>query len=182
MMKKTSVLPLGTVFGWFISACLLGGCGSQPQPSTLAKSSQEKYVAIATLQGLVTDDSGPLKTGIVRALRDSGEVLASVELKDSPRYSLEIPAGTQLPILLAYYPSAGASDDQRMIAAAVHANASKYDINPSSTRIAKQAKALGGYTHNNLVRAAESTGIVPADNKTTAGFRGDPTKQYGGWH
>ncbi len=69
-----------------------------------------------------------------------------------------------------------------MMAAVVHTGASKYDINQLSTRIAKQAKAMGGYTHKNLVQAAESTGTVPASNKTTAGFHGDPTTQYGGWH
>jgi len=30
--------------------------------------------------------------------------------------------------------------------------------------------------------AADSTVGVPDANKTSTGFRGDPTKQYGGWH
>lgn len=170
--------------GCLLSAPLLlmMGCEPKPQPAAVAKAAVEKYASATVLQGLVTGDGGPLKTGIVKALSEKGELIASTELAGDARYQLEIPAGTQLPLLLTYFPDANAPADKRMLAAAIHASLSKYDINPSSTRIAKQAKALGGYNHKNLVRAAEETGIVPADNKTTAGFRGDPTTQYGGWH
>jgi len=165
-----------------MSSWSLIGCDSKPQPSVISQPNQEKYEKDKTLQGLVSNDEGPVKTGVIKVLAETGQELSRVELADSPRYSLDVPAGTVLPIILAYYPTADASDETRMIAVVIHAGASKYDINPLSTRIAKQAKALGGYTHKNLVRAAESSGTVPADNKTTAGFRGDPTKQYGGWH
>ena len=181
-MRHTNYRRPGLAGLLLLAMAGLNGCDSKPQPSLSAKPPLEKYQATATLQGLVTDDNGPVKSGVVKVLSEKGDVLASVELADNPRYSLDIPAGTPLPIVLAYYPSANAGDDKRMIAAAVHANKSLYDINPTSTRIAKQAKAMGGYTHNNLVRAAEASGVVPADNKTTAGFRGDPTTQYGGWH
>lgn len=180
-MQKT--IRFGVLSALLVSGGLLAACDSKPASSPVAaKPALEKYQSVAELQGLVRDDNGPVKTGIVKALSEKGDLLASVALEDSPRYNLELPAGTALPVILAYYPSIDAGDDQRMIAVAVHANASKYDINPLSTRIAKQAKAMGGYTHSNLVRAAEETGTVPADNKTTAGFRGDPTTQYGGWH
>jgi hypothetical protein len=69
-----------------------------------------------------------------------------------------------------------------MTAAIIYPNIKKYDINELSTAIAKKAKVLGGYTHYNMMRAAESTVSVPDANKTTTGFKGDPTKQYGGWH
>jgi hypothetical protein len=51
-----------------------------------------------------------------------------------------------------------------------------------TTAIAKKAQSMGGYNHANMVRAAEGTIAVPDANKTTEGFRGDPTTQYGGWH
>ncbi len=182
MISNAKLRTIGWACALLVTGWGLSGCDSKPQPSPLAKPGQEKYQSATTLQGLVADDNGPVKTGIIKALTEKGEQLASVELVDSARYSLELPAGTALPILLTYFPTAAAVADKRMIAVAVHANASKYDINPSSTRIARQAKSLGGYSHGNLVRAAENSGIVPADNKTTAGFRGDPTTQYGGWH
>ncbi|MCQ8106160.1 hypothetical protein NP590_18780 [Methylomonas sp. SURF-2] len=172
-----------------LAACLLcagggalTGCDSKPPQAPAGKTAAEKYTQQKTLQGLVSNDDGPVKAGIVKALTESGRVLAEVGLSDDPRYRMEVPAGTVLPIILAYYPSAEAGEEQRMVAVVVHAAASKFDINQLSTRIARQAKALGGYTHKNLVSAAEGTASVPASNKTTAGFRGDPTTQYGGWH
>lgn len=161
---------------------LLSGCDSNPQPMPATQASVQKYEQTKTLQGLVTNDAGPVKSGVIKVLTEKEQLLTQMDLVDGPHYSVEVPAGTTLPILLAYYPTADANDAQRMISVVVHAAASKFDINPLSTRIAKQAKDLGGYTHKNLVRAAESTGTVPASNKTTAGFHGDPTTQYGGWH
>lgn len=177
-LKSVLIISCMALFG----GALLAGCDSKPKASSISKPSVQKYDQAKTLQGLVTNDAGPVKTGIIKALNEQNQELARMALTDGPHYSLEIPAGTALPIVLAYCPAADAPDDQCMISAVVHAGASKFDINPLSTRIAKQAKALGGYTHKNLVSAAENTGTVPASNKTTAGFRGDPTTQYGGWH
>lgn len=177
--RFNQALMLGCLLGL---GNLLSGCDSKPQPMPATHTSVQKYEQTKTLQGLVTNDAGPVKTGVIKVLTEKEQLLTQIDLVDGPHYSVEVPAGTTLPILLAYYPSTDAGDAQRMIAAVVHAAASKFDINPLSTRIAKQAKDLGGYTHKNLVRAAESTGTVPASNKTTAGFHGDPTTQYGGWH
>lgn len=167
-----------------MGGAVLVGCdsGTKPQASIIGKPKVQRYEQIKTLEGLVTNDEGPVKTGIIKALTEKGKELSQIELSDGPHYSIEVPAGTVLPIILAYYPSADASDEERMVSVVVHAAASKFDINTLSTRIAKQAKEMGGYTHKNLVSAAEGTGTVPAANKTTAGFRGDPTTQYGGWH
>lgn len=161
---------------------LLAGCDSKPKTAVVQTAVVEKYAEATTLQGQVSGENGPVKSGFVKALSESGQLLGQADVGDNARYALELPAGTALPLLLTYFPSESAAESQRMLAAAVHRTLSKYDINPASTRIAKRAKALGGYTHNNLVRAAEESGIVPANNKTTAGFRGDPTTQYGGWH
>lgn len=178
----TRSLGVGCVL---LAACIgLAGCdsGSKPQTATISQPKVQKYEQVKTLEGLITNDEGPVKTGIIKALTEKGQELSRIELTEGPHYSIQVPAGTVLPILLAYYPSENASDDERMISVVVHAAASKFDINTLSTRIAKTAKAMGGYTHKNLVQAAEGTGSVPAANKTTAGFRGDPTTQYGGWH
>jgi hypothetical protein len=177
--RFNQALVLGCLLGL---GGLLSGCDSKPQPSPVTNTSVQKYEQTKTLQGLVTNDAGPVKTGVIKVLTEKEQLLTQIELVDGPHYSVEVPVGTTLPILLAYYPTAYAGEVQRMISVVVHAAASKFDINPLSTRIAKQAKDLGGYTHKNLVRAAESTGTVPASNKTTAGFHGDPTTQYGGWH
>lgn len=183
-MKPINKQVLGLSCVLLMGGAALTGCDSKPQPAIGSGQSvsPQQYKTAKTLEGLVTNDDGPVKTGIIKALSEKGQELARTELADDPHYTLEVPAGTVLPILLAYYPSENGPESQRMISAVVHAGASKFDINTLSTRIAKQAKALGGYTHKNLVRAAEESGTVPASNKTTAGFRGDPTTQYGGWH
>lgn len=181
-MKSAFNSALGWVCILVVGGWGLMGCDSKPQPSVANKPSLEKYDSLKTLQGKVANDEGPVKSGIVKVLTEQGQELSKVELAGSAQYSIEVPAGTQLPLILAYYPTADANDELRMMAVVVHAATSKYDINQLSTRIAKQAKAMGGYTHKNLVQAAESSGMVPASNKTTAGFHGDPTTQYGGWH
>ncbi|QPK61982.1 hypothetical protein IVG45_14065 [Methylomonas sp. LL1] len=181
-MKSAFKPVLGLSGVLIMSGWAMIGCDSKPQPAVVSQANQEKYDKLKTLEGLVSNDQGPAKTGLVKVLTEQGRELSRVELADSPRYSVDVPAGTLLPVILAYYPTADAGEEQRMITVAIHAAASKYDINPLSTRIAKQARALGGYTHKNWVRAAESFGTVPDNNKTTAGFRGDPTSQYGGWH
>jgi len=179
-LKKALCLTCIALIGSYgLIAC---DSGSKPQTSIVGKAKLQKYETVKTLEGLVTNDGGPVKTGVIKALSEKGKELSKIEMTEGPAYTLQVPAGTVLPIIVAYYPDEDAKDDERMISVVVHADASKFDINPLSTRIAEEAKKMGGYTHRNLVQAAEATGTVPATNKTTAGFRGDPTTQYGGWH
>lgn len=174
---KMGVLSMGI---WL--ACNLTGCGDQKQAKTIvAASAPKSFQQTKTLHGSVSDNAGPVKIGSISLSSEAGQELARVELHDSPRYEIEAPAGTPLPVILTYHPPGGKSGDA-MISVVIHPDTSKYDINPTTTAIAKSAKAMGGYTHSNMVRAAENTAHVPDSNKTTAGFRGDPTTQYGGWH
>jgi hypothetical protein len=83
---------------------------------------------------------------------------------------------------LTLIPDPQSESQDKLIAVAIYPTIKKYDINDYTTLIAKKAKAMGGYTHSNMVLAADSTVGVPEANKTSTGFRGDPTKQYGGWH
>lgn len=168
--------------GPILAAILLAGCGQEQAQTTIAANAPIKtFQQATTLRGTVSDNVGPVKAGTVTLSTEAGKALASVELQDSQRYEIQAPAGTRLPVLLTYAPPAGKSGGT-MTSVAIYPEVSKYDINPTTTAIAKSAKAMGGYTHNNLVRAAENTAHVPDANKTTAGFRGDPTTQYGGWH
>jgi hypothetical protein len=108
--------------------------------------------------------------------------VATTQLEKGSRYSLTIPAKTQLPMELTFYPDKGNSDVDKLVTAVIYTSINKYDINDLTTLIAKNAKALGGYNHSNMSIAADSTVGIPDANKTSTGFRGDPTKQYGGWH
>ena len=149
-----------------LNVVLLAGC-NEMQQSKPATQSVTKYTATSVLlSGRVEG-----KTGNVDAL-DGENVVASASVQNG-RYQLEIPAQTKLPIILHY---------DNLIAVAIDADITTYDINELTTAIAAKAQALGGYSRNNLVLAASNSVHTPDANKTSTGFRGDPTSQYGGWH
>jgi hypothetical protein len=184
LMKTPTTFKLILIAGLsLLSGAALIGCGQEQAKSSVPnKAAVKQTLRTTSLLGAVSNNDGPLKTGTVTLLSEAGKTLASIELNNSQRYEIQVPAGTELPVILSYTPSANAGKDGQLISVVIHPDASKYDINPTTTAIAKQAKAMGGYTHNNMVQAAESTAHVPDANKTTSGFRGDPTTQYGGWH
>ena len=173
---KLSRLPV-----LLLAAGLLSACGNQAPPPQTVKEPVRQYEKAVVLQGSVSNDRGPVKSGIIEARTEAGVLLAETALENSARYQLEIPAGSVLPVILSFSPS-GQGGGEKMLSVAVQPSIHKYDINPLTTAIAKQAKALGGYTLRNMTRAAEDRVHVPDANKTSTGFRGDPTTQYGGWH
>ncbi|WP_347986397.1 hypothetical protein [Methylomonas sp. AM2-LC] len=161
---------------------LLSACGKEHAPPSTHKETAVKYEKSVILQGAVSNNSGLLKTGKITAKSLNGDVLAETILENSARYQLQVPAGSLWPVLLHYVPEKANDDNEKMLSVAIQPTTTKYDINPMTTAIAKQAKLLGGYTLSNLTRAAEERVHVPDANKTSTGFRGDPTTQYGGWH
>ncbi len=175
-------MKLSKRLAMLLAAGLLSACGKDTQPQQTAKEPVRKYDHAVTLQGSISSNSGLIKAGKIEARSTNGELLAETALENSARYQLEIPAGTVLPIILNFLPAENGSGTEKMISVAVQPATSKYDINPLTTAIANQAKALGGYTLRNMTRAAEDRVHVPDANKTSTGFRGDPTTQYGGWH
>lgn len=174
-MTPIKIVPI------LLVSCLLSACGKDAPPQA-AKEPVRKYEKALSLQGTVSNNAGLVKSGKVEARTLNGELLAETLLENSARYQLQIPAGTVLPVILHFSPVPAKDGMEKMISVAAHPTNSKYDINPMTTAIAKQAKALGGYTLRNLTQAAEDRVNVPDANKTSTGFRGDPTTQYGGWH
>jgi hypothetical protein len=175
-------MKLSTLPALLLAAGLLNACGKNSQPQHVSKEPIKLYEKAAILQGSVSNNSGPIKAGKIEARLPGGELLAETTLENSARFQLEIPAGTKLPVILSFSPVEQSRDTEKMISVAVQPAISRYDINPLTTAIAKQAKALGGYTVRNMTQAAEEMVNVPDANKTSTGFRGDPTTQYGGWH
>lgn len=169
------------LLAWLWVTVLLSACNKEPQPE-IGKQPPKKYETAVSLQGSVSDNHGLLKSGKIQAKAESGELLAETTLQNSARFQLSIPAGAALPLILSFSPDDAKAGGENMISVAVQPGISKYDINPLTTAIAKQAKAMGGYTLRNMLRAAEEVVHVPDANKTSTGFRGDPTTQYGGWH
>ncbi len=142
----------------------------------------QKYKKDTVLKGKVTNKKGSVKEGSIRATDQQGKVITSTVLKGSSHYSITIPSGTKLPIILTFFPSSDSPAEDRLIAAVIYTAIKEYEISILTTLIAKKAKSLGGYSHSNMSIAADQTVGIPDANKTSTGFRGDPTKQYGGWH
>lgn len=159
-----------------LASCWLTACDNKTPSTPPATQIVKKYAQATTLEGNVIDKNGRVKTGKVTATDAEQHTIATTEIQDNGHYQLEIPADTALPIVLS------ATAAEPLIVAVIDPMISKYDINPRTTAIANKAKAMGGYTRSNLVIAAEGMVSVPDANKTTTGFRGDPTTQYGGWH
>ena len=152
-----------------LSGLLLTACNDMQQ-SKPAKPVTEKYTASTVLlTGKVQGTSQ-----IVEALDgESQNVIVSAQVQEKGRYQLEVPAQTKLPIVLR-------SDE--FISVVIDSDVTNYDINSLTTTIAARAKALGGYTRKNIVSAASDSVNAPDANKTSTGWRGDTTSQYGGWH
>ncbi len=179
----TSVFILPAMF---LPGLLLNGCDSSEKNSVKNFSIQQKvqkFTSETTLKGQVSNKKGPIKSGEIKATDSTGKIVATSELKNDNHYVIKIPAGTVLPLTLSFFPDKNnVAAKDKLISVVIYSSMTNYDINELTTLIAKKAKALGGYTHTNMVLAADSTVGVPDANKTTTGFRGDPTKQYGGWH
>jgi hypothetical protein len=166
-----------------IASCGLTACDNQPSTTTpLSHQSTKTYSQATTLQGTVSNQQGRIKSGYIKVTDSNQQTIASTDVQDNGLYKIEIPANTQLPIVLTFHPDEKYANAEQFMVVAIDPAISKYDINPLTTAIAKKAKEMGGYTRSNLVIAAENMVHVPDANKTSTGFRGDPTTQYGGWH
>lgn len=160
----------------------LSGCQPEQPHTLLTQPSVKKYLQATVLQGNVIDQQGVSTSGRVQATDALGRMLAQTDVNAHGRYRLEIPADTVLPVVLSYTPAATAGDQPTLTTVAIDPAIRQYDLNTLTTAIANKAKALGGYTRANMIVAAESMIAAPEANKTSTGFRGDPTQQYGGWH
>ena len=158
---------------------LLAACSEQHSVSSKQTSQEQTQLTSAiTLFGTVSDNQGLIKSGKVEAHKLNGELVAETRLENSAKYQLALTAGIPLPLELIFI----TEGKEKMLAVLAQTTNKQLDINPGTTAIAKAAKAQGGYSIRNLARAAEDQIHVPDANKTSTGFRGDPTKQYGGWH
>lgn len=180
ILKFTSSLATLLLFGFLITAC--DNNAKTNKKSFSVKQKTQKFTTEATLKGKVSNKKEVFNSGEIKVTNDKGKIIATTQLQNGNHYSVKIPAGTELPLILSFFPDSSNSNKDKLVSVALYPTIKKYDINELTTLIAKTAKSLGGYTHTNMVMAADRTVGVPDANKTSTGFRGDPTKQYGGWH
>lgn len=178
-MKQTSKLAATLALA---ALTLFTGCDDG---GTAARSSNS---APAKLTVSVLTDDGPASAARIEAKDASGSVIAKAELKDGAKASLSIPAGSAYPLIVFAYPEE--NPNQALKAAVTDSQASEQDISPVTTIVVDTALSLGGITETNLAKAAgaaiaqrkRSGGGGGGGGATTESFKGDPTKQYGGWH
>ncbi|MCX7088277.1 MAG: hypothetical protein NTV00_09520 [Methylococcales bacterium] len=173
---KRSVL--GSILLLTLSSLVLTGCEQAQTTAKVNPPPIRKYAEATVIEGAVSNNTGIIKTGTLDVTDEKGHSITHAAV-DNGHFNVEIPANTLLPILLTVTPEPAA---EKLVAVVLYETINKYYINPTSTAIAAAAKSFGGYTRANLDRAAENTVHVPDSNKTSAGWRGDPTTQYGGWH
>jgi hypothetical protein len=135
-----------------LTAGLLSACIQEPQPQ-IAKVAPKKYESAVNLQGAVSDNNGLIKSGGIKVKTEIGELLAETTLDNSARFQLSIPEGAEFPVSLSFTPNEAKNGAKKILSVAVQPSISKYDIDPMTTAIAKQAKVLGGYTLRKMTRA-----------------------------
>jgi hypothetical protein len=161
-----------------ISAC---DSGSKVQSNSAAASLTTTAPVI--LYGQIRGDDGAFESGSLTATDFSGKLVARTQWQDDKgNYTVEIPAGAGFPVLLTAKAKQQGSKSETLVAAVISPNLTKHDITPNSTKVAEKAKSLGGYTKENMMQATLDTVNRPKGDRTVGGFRGDPTKQFGGWH
>ena len=178
-------LSLKSLFFVTVTSLSLLGCSDDKgtdKKGLVAEQSVQKYTKDTLLKGKVSTKKGSIFEGEITAKDSNGKIVATTLLAGKSHYSITIPKDVKLPLILTFSPLSDSADKDQLIAAAIYTAIKKYDINDLTTLIAKKAKSLGGYTHANMSIAADQTVGIPDANKTSTGFRGDPTKQYGGWH
>lgn len=174
-----------TLFVFFILLVNLAGCdqkGSETRQGLPSSGAVKKFGRDVTLTGTVSNNEGPISSAKIEVTDDQGKVIVTTQLQGSNRYAVIMPAGTVLPIVINAYPEADAGKTRKLTVAVIDPGLTRNDINELTTAIAEKAKAMGGYSYENMSQAAMTSTAVPDANKTTGGFRGDPTSQYGGWH
>lgn len=136
-----------------------------------------------TLTGQVLDEDGTALSGhsVVISDRDGQEIL-STQADAEGHFNVKIPADTAYPLVLTASLTTGTNPLKAVV---VQENTTEQDISPMTTMVVDTALSLGGLTEANLAKAAVaaiSQRKKSGGTGSSTGFKGDPTKQYGGWH
>jgi hypothetical protein len=165
-------------FSLVVSVLALTACGPSPTPGTSGRSA----AAESKITGLVLSEGGPVAKAAIEARDRNGNIVARTELGGDAHYSVKIPAGAAYPLVLTAAPEGAPA---ALKAAVTNDLVTEQDISPVTTIVVDTALSLGGLTEANLAKAA---GAAISQRKSSggsgssSGFKGDPTKQYGGWH
>ena len=187
-MSHSIIRDISLSLSLLATASLLTGCGSETSNNTDTNSAlggttilSKRYDQAVTVSGVVSNADGSVDHAEIQASDQSGEIIATTQLQGAKVYTLEIPAGSVFPLVLS---ASIDSNGETFKALMISPSLKKVDINPFSTQIIDKALALGGFSEKNIMQATMTTSkaSLGRSNRTEAGFSGDPTRQYGGWH
>ncbi|WP_431064251.1 hypothetical protein [Methylotuvimicrobium sp.] len=147
-------------------------------------SSSAKQVGVNSshvIEGTVTDRDELIVSGKIVAKDKNGATIATAEPDQEAHYLIALPPGSAYPVTLEI-----AVDKNTLLEAVVMDSAlAMQDISTMSTLVVESARNLGGLTKQNMAQAAINAirqNKKSSGKGTSTGFKGDPTKQYGGWH
>lgn len=159
-----------------LTVLALSGCGQSPGTGSSGGGQPVQ------LSGLVLSDETPVTHARIEATDSTGKVIASTEINGDPHYRMSLSAGSSFPLVLIAHIE---GKPEVLKAAVTNDLVTEQDISSVTTIVVNTAMNLGGLTETNLAKAA---GAAISQRKSSggsggsAGFKGDPTKQYGGWH
>jgi len=154
---------------------LMTGCSDSSTSGKPALSS-----AAVQLRGIVANREGLVGEGQVVIKDSNGRTITTVKLQGEKGYTATIPANTSFPIILSV-----SNEGKQLRAVVLNPETDKQDITIMSTLVVESAENLGGFTRENMARAATNAinqSRTKSGKGTVSGFKGDPTKQFGGWH
>lgn len=159
---------------FFLWVLMLGGCDNA------GKNDQVDLNQPVIVSGIVTEHDVPVTQGTILVKDAQGKVVGNTDLNNSANYSVSIPPSVNYPLIFEIK-----VDDSVLEAVIMDPMSIQHDISTMSTLIVQSARDAGGFTKQNMARAAINA--IRQNKKsggkgTSTGFKGDPTKQYGGWH
>jgi len=158
-----------------VLSLMIAGCGGQTSGSSGSGPGP------VTIRGLVSDDRGPIPYAPVEATDEDGRLKATTTAGEDGHFEITIPATATYPLLLV----AKLPQGKELRAVVTSAQVAEQDISPYTDLVVKTARQLGGLTPDNIARAAGAAiNMRPSQGgkRSSTGFKGDLTKQYGGWH
>lgn len=170
-MNKLLNLIFGLVMVLLVTACGDSSSGSR----------QTGMGGQQVIEGTVTNRDELIVSGNIIAKDKNGAKVAETEPDREGHFSIMLPPGVTYPVTLEI-----AVDEHTLLEAVVmDSSLAMQDISTMSTLVVESARNLGGLTKQNMAQAAINAirqNKKASGKGTSTGFKGDPTKQYGGWH
>jgi hypothetical protein len=153
---------------------LLVGCGEN------SGNKSQSVASTAHIEGVVTDRDEPVTQGKILAKDAGGQTVATTDVSKDSKFAITIPATAHYPGVLEV-----TTGESVLEAVVLDPMPAQLDISTMSSLVVQSARDIGGITKANMAQAAINAirqNKKASGKSTLAGFKGDPTKQYGGWH